>query len=319
MTTEIDLTIAIPTYNGENRLPKLLDRLEEQTDIENIRWEIIVVDNNSKDGTAKLVEKYQQKWHYPFALIYCFEPEQGLAFARQRAIEEAKGELVGFLDDDNLPEINWVSEAYKFGQLHPQAGAYGSQIQGLFEVEPPENLKQIIFYLAITDRGSTPLLYEPRKKGVPPGAGLVVRRQVWYEYVPKRLLLTGRVGSSMLAGEDAEALLYIYKADWEIWYNPGMKVKHVIPSWRLEKNYLISLMRGIGLSRYYLRVLLLQRWQIPLFFCIYIVSDTKKVILHYLRYHKIIKSDIVAACEMERLIATLISPFYLLKLKNKLF
>ena len=41
---------------------------------------------------------------------------------------------------------NWVSAAYEFGQEYQNAGAYASQIHGLFEVEPPENLKRIIFY-----------------------------------------------------------------------------------------------------------------------------------------------------------------------------
>jgi len=315
----VNFTVAIPTFNGERRLPIVLEKLQIQKSIEHLNWEIIVIDNNSKDGTAKLIQFYQKNWYQPFSLRYCFEPEQGLAFARQRGIKEAKGEFVGFLDDDNLPAPNWVSAAYKFGQEYPKAGAYASQIHGLFEIEPPADLKRIIFYLAITERGSQPLLYEPRKKGVPPGAGLVVRRHVWNQHVPHRLFLVGRVGSSMLAGEDAEALLYIHRAGWEIWYNPAMEVEHVIPSWRLDRNYLISIIRGIGLSRYYLRMLLLETWKRPFAFFIYLLNDVRQVILHFIRYHKVIESDIIAACEMERFISTLISPFYLWKIKIKKF
>ncbi len=324
----IHFSVAIPTYNGESRLPKVLERLRSQTDVEHLNWEIIVVDNNSSDGTAKVVQQYQaakssgQSTLYGLReesddvpLRYYFEAEQGAAFARQRAIQEATGELVGFLDDDNLPAPNWVRAAYEFGRLHPHAGAYASQIHGLFEVEPPPELRRIIFYLAITERGSEPLLYEPRKKGVPPSAGLVVRRLVWKDHVPPRLFLIGRVGSSMLGGEDAEALLYIHRAGWEIWYNPAMEVEHVIPSWRLEKNYLISLMRGIGFSRYHLRMLLFETWQKPFAFLLYLLSDLRRLILHYLSYYTVIDSDIEAALEMERLLTTLISPFYLLRLR----
>ncbi|ARV62243.1 glycosyl transferase [Nostocales cyanobacterium HT-58-2] len=307
----VDFTVAIPTYNGESRLPKVIEKLRNQIGVENLNWEIIVVDNNSSDTTAKLIKDYQKSWHHPFLLRYCFEAEQGLANARQRAIKEAKGDLVGFLDDDNLPVPTWVSAAYKFGVDYPKAGAYASQIHGKFEVELPKHLEKIIFYLAINERGSHSLLYEPRKKGVPPGAGLVIRRHVWNENVPHRLFLMGRVGSSMLAGEDAEALLYIYRAGWEIWYNPAMEIEHLIPSWRLEKKYLISLMRGIGLSRYHLRMLLLENWQKPFAFLLYLLNDLRKVTFHFLRYHAFINSDIVAACEMERLIATFMSPFYL--------
>ncbi len=311
----VDFTVAIPTYNGEQRLPMVLERLRSQTVAEQLNCEIIVVDNNSKDGTAKVIQEYQASWQERVPLRYCFEAQQGLAFARQRAIKEARGEFVGFLDDDNLPALNWVSAAYSFGKEHPKAGAYASQIHGLFEVQPPENLKRIIFYLAITERGLQPLIYEPQQKGFPPGAGLVVRHNVWNDNVPMRLFLIGRIGSSMLAGEDAEALLYIHKAGWEIWYNPAMEVEHIIPSWRLEKDYLISLMRGVGLGRSHLRMLLLKRWQRPFAFWLYLVNDLRKVISHLMRYRTVIESDVVAACEMQRLLATLVSPFYLWRLK----
>ncbi len=311
----LDFTVAIPTYNGESRLSKVLERLQIQMGVEQLIWEIIIIDNNSTDSTAKLIQDYQANWPYHIPLRYCFEPEQGLAFARSRAIEEAKGKFVGFLDDDNLPAPNWVISAYKFGQEHPKAGVYASLIHGLFEVEPSEHLKQILFYLAINERGYEPLLYEPHKKGFPPGAGLVVRRNVWKNHVPKRLFLVGRVGSSMLAGEDAEALIYIYRAGWEIWYNPAMVVEHIIPHSRLERKYLISVMRGVGLSRSHLRLLLLKNWQRPFAFLLYLLNDGRKIILHYIRYHTIIQNDVVASCEMERLIATLISPFYLWQIK----
>lgn len=311
----VDFTVAIPTFNGESRLPKVLEKLRNQRGLENFTWEIIVVDNNSTDGTAKLIEKYQGAWLKHIPLRYVLEAEQGAGFARQRAIQEARGELVGFLDDDNLPAPNWIIEADKFAQANPKAGAYASQIHGLFEVEPPENLKPILFYLAITERGEKPCIYLPSRNGFPPSAGLVVRRKAWQENVPTRLFLNGRVGSSMLGSEDAEALFYIHKTGWEIWYNPLMEIQHVIPSWRLERNYLISLMRGVGLARYHLRMLLLQPWKRPFAFLIYFSNDTRKVVHHFLSYRSVITTNVVAACEMERLIGSLISPFYIWKIK----
>ena len=306
----VDFTVAIPTFNGEIRLPRVLKKLRNQTGLENLAWQIIVVDNNSTDGTAKLIKEYQAAWLKYIPLHYVLEAEQGAGFARQRAIQEARGELVGFLDDDNLPAPNWIIEAYKFAQAYPKAGAYASQIHGLFEVDPPENLKPILFYLAITERGEKPHIYLPSKDGFPPSAGLVVRRKAWQENVPTRLFLNGRVGASMLGSEDAEVLFYIRKIGWEIWYNPLMEVQHVIPSWRLERNYLISLMRGVGLARYHLRMLLLQPWKRPFAFLVYFLNDIRKAGQHFLCYRSVITTNLVAACEMERLIGTIISPFY---------
>ncbi len=306
----VDFTVAIPTYNGAKRLPPLLEKLRSQTAVDQLDWEVVVVDNNSSDHTAAVVKQYQQQWLPGVELRYCFEPEQGLAFARQRAIIEAKGEWIGFLDDDNHPAPEWVAAAYEFGQTHPQVGAYGSRILGKFEVCPPENFERIAPLLALTDRGSEARYYEPHKKLLPPGAGLVVRRDAWLQQVPSRLVLVGRVGGQMLASEEFEALLHIQNAGWQIWYNPKMVIDHCIPRQRLEKEYLIRLCRGIGLSRYRTRMLSVSPWQQPLALLAYMLNDLRKIIRHLVKYKTAIKTDLVAACELELYLSCLRSPFF---------
>ncbi len=307
----VDFTVAIPTYNGENRLPEVLERLRSQTDTEHFSWEIIVVDNNSRDNTAKVVRESQANWPTSSVLRYSFEAEQGAAFARQRAVEEASGTFIGFLDDDNLPSANWVAAAYAFGQAHPKVGAYGSQIHGQFETEPPEYLKKFACFLAIIERGSQAYRYEPKKKLLPPGAGLVVRKQAWRENVPRRLVLNHQGKEAGLASEDLEAVLHIQLAGWEIWYNPDMCVYHQIPPWRLEREYLMKLVRCVGLSRHRLRMLRIKAWQRPFAFPVYLLNDLRRLMLHLIKHRSTLKSDLIADCEMELLWSSLVSPFYL--------
>ncbi|MEO0870260.1 MAG: glycosyltransferase, partial [Cyanobacteria bacterium J06642_11] len=111
-----DFTIAICTYNGAQRLPAVFEHLKQQLGTQGIRWEILVIDNNSSDATADVVNQYQQNWPTESPLHYLFEKRQGAAYARQLAMKTARSELVGFLDDDNLPNEHWVAAAYKFGQ-----------------------------------------------------------------------------------------------------------------------------------------------------------------------------------------------------------
>ncbi|MDZ7960042.1 MAG: hormogonium polysaccharide biosynthesis glycosyltransferase HpsE [Aulosira sp. DedQUE10] len=307
----IDFTVAIPTYNGAIRLPKLLERLRNQLYTEKISWEIIVVDNNSTDNTAQVIENYQETWECPYPLKYCFEAKQGAAYARKRAVQEAKGQLIGFLDDDNYPEPSWVAAAYTFGQKYPKAGAYASQIHAEWEVEPPEDFQRIAPFLAITKRGDSPLLYKASNKLLPPSAGLVIRRQAWLESVPNKCILTGRVKGNMLTSEDLEMLSYIQEAGWEIWYNPEMQISHEIPVWRLQKDYLIPFFKGIGLSRYVTRMLGVKPCAKPLAFCAYVINDLRKIILHLLKYRLKVKNELVASCEMQLFMSSLISPFYL--------
>ena len=308
-----DFTVAICTYNGEKRLPEVLDKLRSQINTENLSWEVIVIDNNSSDNTAKIVQEYQTNWSSKNPLRYCLETEQGLGYARKRAIAESGAELIGFLDDDNLPQPDWVAAAYAFAQEHPKAGAYGSKISADYEMQPPENFHRIAAFLAITERGSSPLLYNPQTKLLPPGAGIVVRKQAWLSSVPGQCILAGRIKGDMLAGEDLEVLYHIQKLGWEIWYNPAMHLYHKIPSHRLQKDYLIPLFRGIGHCRYATRMIGVKFWLKPIFTIAYILNDLKKIIFHLLKHRTKAQKDLVLACELQLMKSSLISPFYLWK------
>lgn len=306
----VDFTVAIPCYNGEKRLPQLLERLLNQVEIAGFTWEVLVVDNNSTDDTFKVIQEYQQNWPGTSSLNYCFEAEQGTAFARIRAVQEAHSPLIGFLDDDNLPAPNWVAQAYQFAQEHPQAGAYGSQIQGIYEENPPENFEKIAGFFGITERGEQPFMYDPLLKLLPPAAGLVVRKEAWLGGVPGRPCLTGPVGNQRLASEDIEAVLYIQKSGWEIWYNPAMKTEHQISASRLTPEYLINLAKNTGLVRYHIRRLRWEKWQEPLGLILGLGNDLRKLINYWLEHREVLTEDAVAQCEFTFLKWSLVSPFY---------
>ncbi|HEY9735778.1 MAG TPA: hormogonium polysaccharide biosynthesis glycosyltransferase HpsE [Trichocoleus sp.] len=306
-----DFSIAICTYNGEKRLPDVLECLLQQVHVENLAWEVIVVDNNSTDGTAAVVEDYRARWPQQVPLRYAFEAQQGAGYARHHAVAISQSPLIGFLDDDNLPAPDWIQQAADFAQHHPQAGAFGSRIRGLFEGTPPPHFERIAAFLALTDRGSEPLLYKPSQKILPPSAGLVVRRQAWLDHVPTQMVLSGRTGQSMLTGEDLESILHIQRAGWQIWYNPEMQLEHKIPCGRLERSYLIRFFRGIGLSRYRTRSLGFPAWCRPLVLPLYTLNDVRKIGRQLLKYRRGAFTDTVAACEMTLYCYSLISPLYL--------
>jgi glycosyltransferase involved in cell wall biosynthesis len=304
----MDFTIAIPTYNGASRLPLVLDRLRLQVDLETVTWEVIVVDNNSTDETKQIVETYQE--NFPCPLTYCFEPQQGAGYARKLAIQEAQSELIGFLDDDNIPNLNWIKAAIEFAQDHPQAGAIGSQIHPDLDQPPHPDLKPLLPYFAICEWGPKPFEYD---RMLPPSAGLVVRRQAWLECVPEKTILNGRTQDNFLTGEDIEALAYIKrKGSWEIWYNPAMEMNHKILISRLEKDYLVNFFRGIGLSRYVTRTAgVSERWKCMGLFILYLFSDAYKLLRHFFHTGFRLKNSVSDRCRYELLVTSLWSPFYL--------
>lgn len=310
-TVSLDFSVAIPTYNGSQRLAMVLECLRWQINTYNLSWEIIVVDNNSTDDTATTIKRCQQEWGQHIPLVYAFEPRQGAAYARQTAVSLAKSPIIGFLDDDTLPAMTWLTAAYQFTKEYPQAGVIASRIRGDFETSPPDNFERIAALLALTERGSKALQYAPRQRVIPPSAGVVVRRQAWLENVPTELVLVGRTGTSMLAGEDTESLLYIQRAGWEVWYNPKMRLQHKIPSARLTRQYLQKLCRGIGLSRCRTRMLSTVPWQRPIMFCLYVGNDLRKILSHCLHYRRKVISDDVTSCELMLYTTSLISPLFM--------
>jgi glycosyltransferase involved in cell wall biosynthesis len=304
----MDITVAIPTYNGAARLPEVFRQLQRQLQTEAIEWEILVVDNNSSDCTQEVIANFQATMPH---LRWCREPMQGAGFARRCAFRNARGELVAFLDDDTIPDKRWISAVVQFGKTHSQAGAYASRVHADYAVPPPPNFDRIEAFLAITERGSQPLLYGKNSRLLPPSAGLVVRRSVWQQCVPSEMILTGRTQGNMLTGEDLEMLSYIQASPWEIWYNPGMEITHKIPEARLEKKYLIPFMRGIGLSRYVTRTVGTKGMTRYLLTLAYLGNDLKKVLWHLLKYRTKVRTDLVTACELSLLTSSLISPFFL--------
>lgn len=98
------VSVIVPVYNGEHRLPTLLSALHAQT---YTNLEIVIVDNNSTDRTAAIIQADP-------SVRYVWEGlQQGCSAARNAALQVAKGEILAFTDDDCIPDPEWVSEGVR--------------------------------------------------------------------------------------------------------------------------------------------------------------------------------------------------------------
>ncbi|WP_254449405.1 glycosyltransferase [Anabaena sp. UHCC 0253] len=79
----VDFTVVICIYNGEKLILDVLEKLRSQVKTEKLNWEILIIDNNSTDQTAEVVQKHISNWSETYPLKYYFKAEQGLAFARR--------------------------------------------------------------------------------------------------------------------------------------------------------------------------------------------------------------------------------------------
>ncbi len=101
----IDASIIVCSYNRSASLQQTLLAIERLSVREDIGCEVLVVDNNSTDDTRTVAEDFCRR--FPRGR-YCYEPNQGLSFARNRGITEARGEILVFTDDDVCPEPEWL-------------------------------------------------------------------------------------------------------------------------------------------------------------------------------------------------------------------
>jgi len=112
--SKILISVVIPAFNEEKFLPSCLESLRNQ-DFKN--FEIIVVDNNSTDKTAKIAKK--------FGVKVIKEKRQGVAFARQRGFFEAKGKIVATTDADTILPKNWLSKIFEEFEKDKDLVAFG--------------------------------------------------------------------------------------------------------------------------------------------------------------------------------------------------
>ena len=106
MNTKI--TVAIPTHNRARLLGETLASIAALKMPVGAEAECIVVDNNSSDDTAAVVDSLAKSALIPIHRV--FEPNTGSSHARNRAIEEARGDFILFIDDDAIAEPEWAAE-----------------------------------------------------------------------------------------------------------------------------------------------------------------------------------------------------------------
>ena len=132
---KLDATVVIPTYNRRDTLLRtltILARVEYPAD----RWEAVVVDDGSSDGTSSAVEEWIKQNQAPIRCLY--QTNAGPATARNRGAESARGRVLIFLDNDIEVRPDFLRLHLETLAAHPGCWILGRT------VNPPE-LRQTPF------------------------------------------------------------------------------------------------------------------------------------------------------------------------------
>jgi len=218
------ISVIISTYNRCYCLSELFHSLLLQKYDGSFDYEIIVVDNNSIDNTKEIINSFTKD--NP-RIRYIFEPKQGISNARNAGINNAKGEVLAFIDDDVLIDEDWLSNIARFSSAC-DFDAAGGKVEPIYPANTPQWIKDYKDILngpiPCHDQGENVKLYD---KTMLPfiGANMVIKRKVFEQIKGFNPGIGAGKGS---IGEDTELFHRIQSVGYKIYYNPNILLFHPV-------------------------------------------------------------------------------------------
>ena len=229
-------TVALCTHNHADRLVRTL------TDLPGLRppeapWEFLVIDNGCRDGTPELLARH--RWPEGWQVRVVREEKLGLSNARNRAIAEARGDYVIFMDDDETADPDWLCAYERLIQAHAP-DAFGGRIRVLFEDTRPAWLKdELLGFLGELNRADAICpLTDPYTSFYGGNFGLhkrVCERAGLFDD------MLGRKGTDNTGGEEVDFYRRLLAAGFKVWWTPEAVIHHRIQAEKLTRGYFLDL------------------------------------------------------------------------------
>lgn len=230
------ITVILCTYNRCESLVKALESVAQMEFYGPSEWEVLVVDNNSKDQTHAAVEGFCQK--YPGRFRYIFEPQPGKSHALNTGIRESQSDILAFMDDDVIVERAWLrnlTAPLSRGEWVGSGGRILPESNFVFPRWLPVNERYGLAPLAMFDLGDEAgELIEP-----PFGTNMAFRREMFEKYGGFRTDLGPRPGSE-IRNEDTEFGQRLLAAGERFRYEPSAVVYHSLSQNRIRKEYFLA-------------------------------------------------------------------------------
>jgi glycosyltransferase involved in cell wall biosynthesis len=233
------ISICICTYKRPKLLGHLLETLQHQKTDQLFTYSIVLVDNDFNQSAKTVFES--SKSRAKINIYYHAEPEQNIALARNKAVENAKGDYVAFIDDDEFPHEEWLLNLYKTCHQFHADGVLGP-VKPYFETEPP----QWIIKGKLCERESFPtgtIIQNPKYTRT---GNVLLSRKL---FVDKENLFDPLFGKT--GGDDVDFFKrMIQKGNVFVWCNEAC-VNEIVPPERFKRSYFLkkALLRGIANSK----------------------------------------------------------------------
>lgn len=239
------ISIIICTYNRDKFLYDALQHVAVNN-FPTENYEIVLINNNSTDNTETECQRFEKNFPQ-INFRYFVETKQGLSHARNRGIDESRGDILVFLDDDSFVKSDYLEKLQQNLSRHSEAMAFGGKISPLFESgETPKWLcKWTYSWVSAIDKGNEVIPFEGNS--YPIGANMGFRKSCIAEcgnFNPE----LGRTKKNAMGGEEKDIFNRLKEKQMPILYFPDIQVEHVIPPQRTTTDYIIRMGEGIGMS-----------------------------------------------------------------------
>lgn len=231
------ITVALCTHNHADRLAKTLADLAMVYPPDGA-WELLVVDNASTDATSGILAA--SHWRPADVNVRIVREERlGISYARNRALQEARGEYLLFIDDDETPDSHWI-RAYEQAIRDYNPDALGGRIEVQFEDgDPPAWLQdELLGFLGKLDHGPERWL---TRIDTPIFTGNAAFRRSIFKHVGIFDTTLGRSGKLNTGGEDVDLYRRLVQNGFRIRWVPSAVISHRIQTTKLRRAYFLDL------------------------------------------------------------------------------
>jgi len=227
----MDISVIFSTFKRPEMLEKTLNRFLS-LQVNNISWEIILVDNAGDPDTGNIVKKFTGKLPLKFLIV----TKRGKNNALNRAISEAEGNLFIFTDDDVLVEPSWLAEMWEGANRWPENNIFGGRILPKFpnDKKPPFEHPFFIGAFAIADWGIPEGIYQADKVW---GPNMAIRASLFREGWKFNPSIGPDGSRKYVPGSEVDLTRRLEEAGNAAVYLPKSLVYHQIRIEQLDFNY----------------------------------------------------------------------------------
>jgi len=234
--SKIKISVVICTYNRAELLRGAIQSvLGQEYPVKD--YELIIVDNNSTDFTHIVVEEFLSQYAH---VRYILETNVGLSHARNRGWQEARGEYVGYLDDDAKASLGWLSAAEDVARnIHPEA--FGGPFYAFYNSTKPVWFKDE-YGSHVQGDVARPLLNHEYLDG----GNMFIRRELLSCHGGFHIDL-GMKGTKIAYGEETHFFKQLRADDKNsvLFYDPAIYIYHLVRKdkmnlWAVPKRFYFS-------------------------------------------------------------------------------